>query len=98
MNSKRNFMLGAFGTAAALPALATGPRSTTCMPNVVLQTHLGREVRFYDDLVKGNKVVVFNMIYTACQNVCPPNTANLIQVQKILGNRMGQDIFFFSVT
>ena len=98
MNSKRNFMLGAFGAAAALPALATGARSTGCMPNVVLQTHLGKEVRFYDDLVKGNKVVVFNMIYTACQNICPPNTANLIQVQKLLGNRMGRDIFFFSIT
>ena len=98
MNSKRDFMLGALGAAAVLPALAAGPRSKAYMPNVVLQTHLGKEVRFYDDLVKGNKVVVFNMIYTACQNICPPSTANLIQVQNMLGSRMGRDIFFFSIT
>lgn len=98
MNSKRDFMLGALGAAAVLPALATGARSKAYMPNVVLQTHLGKEVRFYDDLVKGNKVVVFNMIYTACRNICPPSTANLIQVQNMLGSRMGRDIFFFSIT
>jgi protein SCO1/2 len=98
MNSKRNFLLGAFGAAAAIPSLAARPQSSEYLPNVVLQTHLGKGVRFYDDLVKGNKVVVFNMIYTACQNICPPNTANLLQVQKMLGSRMGRDIFFFSIT
>ena len=98
MNSKRNFLLGAFGVAAAIPASAARPQSKEYLPNVVLQTHLGKEVRFYDDLVKGNKVVVFNMIYTACRNICPPSTANLIQVQNMLGSRMGRDIFFFSIT
>ncbi|MGJ9416334.1 SCO family protein [Massilia sp. CMS3.1] len=98
MNSKRNFLLSALGVAAAIPAIAARPQSKEYLPNVVLQTHLGEGVRFYDDLVKGNKVVVFNMIYTACQNICPPNTANLIQVQKMLGSRMGRDIFFFSIT
>ena len=98
MNSKRNFLLGAFGAAAAIPTLASRPHSKEYLPNVILQTHLGKEVMFYDDLVKGHKVVVFNMIYTACQNICPPNTANLIQVQKMLGGRMGRDIFFFSIT
>ncbi len=87
MDSKRHFILTAFGAAAA-----------SYLPNVWLQTHLGKEVRFYDDLVKGNKVVVFNMMYTACRNICPPNTANLIQVQNMLGSRMGRDIFFFSIT
>ena len=98
MNSKRNFLLGAFGAAAAIPAFAARSHSKEYLPNVVLQTHLGQEVRFYDDLVKGDKVVVFNMIYSACQNICPPNTANLLQVQNMLGSRMGRDIFFFSIT
>ena len=98
MNSKRFFLLSALGAAAAVPARAARPQSKAYLPNVVLQTHLGKEVRFYDDLVKGDKVVVFNMIYTACQNICPPNTANLLQVQKMLGSRMGRDIFFFSIT
>lgn len=98
MDSKRHFILGVLGAAAATPALASGARTKTSMPNVVLQTHRGTQVRFYDDLVKGNKVVVFNMIYTACRNICPPNVANLMQVQKMLGDRMGRDIFFFSIT
>lgn len=98
MDSKRHFILGVLGAAAATPALASGARTKASMPNVVLQTHRGTQVRFYDDLVKGNKVVVFNMIYTACRNICPPNVANLMQVQKMLGDRMGRDIFFFSIT
>jgi protein SCO1/2 len=98
MDSKRKFLLSAFGAAASIPVVAARPQPKAYLPNVVLQTHLGKEVKFYDDLVKGNKVVVFNMIYTACQNICPPNTANLIQVQKMLGTRMGRDIFFFSIT
>lgn len=98
MDSKRHFILGVLGAAAATPALASGARTKTSMPNVVLQTHRGTQVRFYDGLVKGNKVVVFNMIYTACRNICPPNVANLMQVQKMLGDRMGRDIFFFSIT
>lgn len=98
MNSKRHFLLSALGGLAAVPALAARSQSKEYLPNVLLQTHLGKEVRFYDDLVKGNKVVVFNMIYTACQRICPPNTANLLQVQQMLGSRMGRDIFFFSIT
>ena len=36
-------------------------------PNVVLQTHDGREVRFYDDLLKG-KTVAINFMYIACDS------------------------------
>src|SRR2546427_7035425 len=32
-------------------------------PNVVLTTHLGKEVRFYDDLIKG-KIVTINFMFT----------------------------------
>ena len=35
------------------------------IPNVVLTTHLGKKVKFYDDLVK-DKVVVINFMYTTC--------------------------------
>ena len=34
-------------------------------PNVVLRTHQGKEVRFYDDLIKG-KIVAINFMYVAC--------------------------------
>lgn len=66
-------------------------------PNVVLDTHDGRKVRFYDDLIKG-RIVVINMMYTACTNICPPSTANLLEVQKQLGARLGRDVFMYSIT
>src|SRR3982751_1915422 len=66
-------------------------------PNVPLITHAGNVVRFYDDLLKGKSVVV-NVIYTRCKDRCPLETAKLAQVQRLLGNRVGKDIFFYSIT
>lgn len=66
-------------------------------PNIVLTTHESEKVRFYDDLVKG-KVVLINFMFTACPDICPLTTANLIRVQKALGERLGRDVFFYSIT
>jgi len=66
-------------------------------PNVVLTTHEGKKVRFYDDLIK-DKIVTINMMYADCEGVCPGITANLAKVQKALGNRVGRDIFMYSIT
>ena len=69
----------------------------THFPNVELLTQDGKKVRFYDDLIKG-KVVAINLIYTTCKYSCPLETARLVQLQKLLGERMGKDIFFYSIT
>src|SRR5206468_891561 len=66
-------------------------------PNVTLTTQDGASVRFYDDLIKG-KIVAINLIYTTCKYACPLETARLSQVAKLLGDRMGRDIFFYSIT
>src|SRR5712692_3720568 len=67
-------------------------------PNVVLTTHEGRTVRFYDDLIK-DKVVTINFMYTQCEDGrCPLTTANLVRVQKLLKDRVGRDIFMYSFT
>jgi protein SCO1/2 len=66
-------------------------------PNVTFTTQDGRAVRFYDDLIKG-KTVAIDLIYTTCQYACPLETAKLAQVQRLLGDRMGRDIFFYSIT
>jgi protein SCO1/2 len=66
-------------------------------PNVELVTQDGKKVRFYDDLVKG-KVVAIELVYTTCKYNCPLETARLVQLQKLLGERMGKDIFFYSIT
>jgi protein SCO1 len=66
-------------------------------PNVELTTHEGKKVRFYDDLIK-DKIVVINFFYAECTGICPGITANLQRVQKLLGDRVGRDIFMYSIT
>jgi protein SCO1 len=65
--------------------------------NVPLITQDGQEVHFYDDVIKG-KTVAVNFIYTQCMFACPLETARMAQVQKILGERVGKDIFFYSIS
>lgn len=66
-------------------------------PNVVLRTHENQEVRFYDDLIK-DKIVLINFMFTDCEDDCPLYTANLKGVQELLGERVGRDIFMYSIT
>jgi protein SCO1/2 len=66
-------------------------------PDVMLLTQDSRRVRFYQDLVK-NKIVLLNFFYAHCEGICPAVTQNLVRVQKLLGERMGRDIFFNSIT
>jgi protein SCO1/2 len=76
------------------PALAG---AESYFPNVVLTTHDNKEVRFYDDLVKG-KVVLINFMFTSCKRFCPVTTPNLVKVQAALGDRVGRDMFLYSIT
>jgi len=73
------------------------PWGANYFPNVMLTTQDGKTVRFYDDLIK-DKVVAVNLIYTTCKYNCPLETARLAQVQRMLGDRVGKDIFFYSIT
>ncbi len=66
-------------------------------PNVPLITHEGKKVRFFDDLIK-DKVVMINFIYTSCPDTCPLETARLAEVQRILGDRVGKDVFMYSIS
>ncbi len=66
-------------------------------PNLVLTSHEGRKLKFYDDMVK-DKLVIFNMFYAKCEGICSPVTRNLVRVQKLLGDRVGKDIFMYSFT
>ena len=66
-------------------------------PNVTLTTHEGKKVKFYDDLIK-DKIVIINFMYVKCDGTCPGTTANLVKVQKLLGDRVGKDIFMYSIT
>jgi protein SCO1 len=105
--NRRAFFLTA--AAAAVPPLALSSRGAAATPplsqrggaayftNAELHVHDGRTVRFYDDLVRG-KIVLINFMYTACGDICPGMTQNLANVQKLLGDRVGRDIFMYSLT
>jgi protein SCO1/2 len=66
-------------------------------PNVNLTTHEGEQVNFYTDVIQG-KVVAINFMFTSCENVCPAETARLLQVQKLLADRVGEDIHMYSIS
>ena len=110
MKSRRTFLAAAVATPLLYPAfkyageLAPAPAPTPLpaddgrgLPNVALQTHDGRHVRFHDDLVR-DRLVVINMMYANCSNLCPANTANLLRVHELLGEQTGKDVFMYSLT
>lgn len=66
-------------------------------PNCELLTHDGRKVRWFDDCLK-DKVVLVNYIYTTCPDACPLASAKLAEVYQILKDRMGKDVFFYSIS
>ena len=76
---------------------AGNPWGADYFPNVALTTQDGTEVRFYDDLLKGKSVAI-NVIYTHCKDECPLETAKLAQLQRLLGERVGRDIFIYSIS
>src|SRR5262249_30241671 len=90
-------LLGAGGLSYVRPARATNLWGADYFPNVPLLTQDGTTVRLYDDLLKG-KAVAINLIYTRCKDECPLETARLVQVQRLLGDRVGKDIFFYSIS
>lgn len=66
-------------------------------PNTALIDQDGQAVRFFDDCIK-DKVVLVSFIYTHCPDACPLETARIAEVQGILGDRVGKDVFFYSIT
>ncbi len=94
----------AHGPAHPDPAVATGEAPVVgnrwgagYFPNFELITQDGVKVRLYDDLLKG-KSVALNVFYTSCKDECPLESATLAQVQRLLGERAGKDIFFYSIS
>src|SRR2546425_880996 len=79
------------------PTGAGSPWGADYFPNVPLITQDGATVHLYDDLLKGKKVAI-NLISTSCKDECPLETARLVQVQQLLGDRVGKDLFFYSIS
>lgn len=87
---------------AAAAGLAPSPTieswdAARFLPDVLVQTHEGARVRFYEDLIRG-RLALINFMFTTCMNQCPLATANLMKVQEALGERVGRDVVMLSVT
>ena len=85
----------AFGSATAAPEGARW--GADYFPNLTVITQDGKKLRFYDDLIKNKKVIV-NFIYTECPDICSLSTARLAAVQDRLGDLVGKEFFFYSIS
>ena len=57
----------------------------------------GEQIRFYSDLIK-DKTVVISFVYTSCEVLCPLSALNMQNLQELLGERMGSDVYLVSVS
>src|ERR1700712_5774855 len=73
------------------------PWGENYIPNLTVMTQRGKPVKFYDDLVKG-KIVIISFIYTSCTDICPLTTARVAQLEEKLGDMVGREVFFLSMT
>ena len=94
MPNRRELLTGNVAAASGAPRKQY---DASYFSNLTLTTHEGKKVCFYDDLIR-DKLVAFNMMYVACDDTCPLTTANLVRVQKLLGKRVGRDVFMYSIT
>lgn len=90
-------LFGAGAAFIAQPVAAAKRWGADYFPNVPLVNQDGATVRFYDDVIKGKSVAI-NLVYTSCKDECPLETARMLKLQRILGDRMGKDIFFYSIS
>jgi len=67
------------------------------IPNLVLTTHEGKPIRFYDDIVKGNRIGV-NFMYTVCKGICPGMTTNILKVREQMAEKGFSDFIFVSIS
>jgi len=90
-------LLGKSSSATAFGKPSTKSAIGARLPDVQVINQDGTKARFYDDLIK-HRIVMINFFYAECEKLCPPMTANLLRVQKLLGDRVGKDIFMYSLT
>jgi cytochrome oxidase Cu insertion factor (SCO1/SenC/PrrC family) len=84
--------------AALAPAVAPAVDAARMnIPDTELLDQNGRKIHFYTDLVKGQTVVI-NFIFTTCTTICPPLGATFARVQKELGDKVGRDVRFISIS
>lgn len=80
---------------AVLPARADGPWGESYFTNLEVVDQDGRQLRFYEDVLKDHQVVI-NFFFTSCTEMCPLSTARLARVKDIVGKR--ENLRFVSIS
>jgi len=81
---------------AVTPVRSEG-RNKMVIPDVTVLDQNGNILHFYTDLIK-NKTVAINFIFTNCTTICPPLAATFARVQKEMGDKVGKDVHFISIS
>jgi cytochrome oxidase Cu insertion factor (SCO1/SenC/PrrC family) len=97
--AKSSTPLGSTGGNRAVDGDDDVTRSTRTMviPDVEVLDQHGNELHFYTDLIK-DKTIAINFIFTNCTTICPPLAATFARVQKQLGDKVGRDVHFISIS
>lgn len=83
--------------AASVAGTGLGPTKKLIIPDVEVLDQDGNALHFYSDLIKG-KTVAINFIFTNCTTICPPLAATFARVQREMGDRVGKDVHFISIS
>lgn len=83
--------------ASATAGNLSSPTKTLMIPDVEVLDQEGHTLNFYSDLIKG-KTIAINFIFTNCTTICPPLAATFARVQKEMGEKVGKDVHFISIS
>ena len=83
--------------AASTASTAPGYTRKMVIPEAEVLDQNGNTLHFYSDLIKG-KTVAINFIFTSCTTICPPLAATFARVQKDMGEKVGRDVHFISIS
>ena len=87
----------AVGVVVGEPAAGADEKARNYFTDRRVVTQDGEELRFYSDVLK-DRIVVVTLFYTECTAMCPLTNQKLSQLQELLGDELGQDYFFVSVS
>jgi cytochrome oxidase Cu insertion factor (SCO1/SenC/PrrC family) len=82
---------------ASVPGNGLAPSKKMMIPDVEVLDQEGNALHFYSDLIKG-KTVAINFIFTNCTTICPPLAATFARVQREMGDKVGKDVHFISIS
>jgi protein SCO1/2 len=101
MGSAARCLLSAFAALCTSVLLSSTPAMARWgngyIPNLPVVSQDGRVFQFYEDLIK-DKIFVISFFYASCTQICPLATARLSELQDILGDSVGREIFFYTIS